>query len=290
MWVDEFRELSSGIVRVRTWASAAGQLSPTVVLAHGLGGSVLDWDSLAPLLARTHHVIAFDMPGFGLSGSAVNGHYGLETQVEALAEIADAVGEPVDVIGNSMGGLAALRLAVFAPELVRSLTLLSPALPDKTPRLVHVPILAMGSQRIGPSFFDWYLRLPRDKQMASKVEVSFSGKPAPQEWLDQSEELLDHLQQSSTIATAYSNAANDLLRAATDRSDDRPWALAGRVSVPVLVTHSAKDQLVKPELRYEWAKVLPTSRRAFLLDAGHVPQLSAPELVERTWRGFVSAV
>ena len=43
MWVDEFRELSSGIVRVRTWASAAGQLSPTVVLAHGLGGSVLDW-------------------------------------------------------------------------------------------------------------------------------------------------------------------------------------------------------------------------------------------------------
>src|SRR5689334_13091156 len=40
---------------------------PTIVLVHGLGGSHLNWDLLAPLLTDSARVFALDLPGFGLS-------------------------------------------------------------------------------------------------------------------------------------------------------------------------------------------------------------------------------
>lgn len=288
MWVDDFRELSNCQVRVRTWQGPTPVVD-TVVLIHGLGGSILDWSLLAPRLARTHRVIAIDLPGFGLSGPTPDNRYGVEAQVGAVAEVIESIATPVHVIGNSMGGVDAVTLAAFSPDFIRSLTLLSPAFPDRQLRLNHIPIVLFASQRIGPSFFEWYQRMPHDKQLAAKVDVSFAGEPAPQDWLDEASDLIDRLGQSPTVATAYASAANDLLRVATDRGPDRPWELAKRLRMPVLVTHSGRDTLVNPSMRHLWAKALPESHRALFLNAGHVPQLSSPEVVERTWRGFIAA-
>jgi pimeloyl-ACP methyl ester carboxylesterase len=52
---------------------------------------------------------------------------------------------PVHLFGNSLGGAVAVRLAALRPDLVRTLTLVSPALPVLRPRRtnVHLPVLAM---------------------------------------------------------------------------------------------------------------------------------------------------
>jgi pimeloyl-ACP methyl ester carboxylesterase len=292
--VDEFRALPSGTLRLRVWNRRTDdlpQLNVPIVLVHGLGGSVLDWELLAPLLASKARVIAFDMPGFGRSAAPVDKAGGIEAQVRALAEVIDSEGGFAHIIGNSLGALAAAQLAAFAPESVRTLTLLSPAFPDRSPRIRHLPMVALASPGIGTEMFKMVQAMPVDKQVESKVSISFgSGVEPPTEWVSETEQLLVELRDSEYLASAYAECANDLLKAAFDSGPDRPWALAGRLTVPVLVTHSGRDRLVRPELRHKWASVLPSSRRVLFTNAGHVPQLSAPESVANVWLRFVASV
>jgi pimeloyl-ACP methyl ester carboxylesterase len=109
----------------------ADQGKPPLVLLHKLGGWVADWRLVAPALAQGRRVIAFDLPGHGDSQ-----WLGPPPYVQSLGETAsllvgafDEMGiAQVDVIGNSLGGCAAVPLAAFWPERVRRLGLVSCAL------------------------------------------------------------------------------------------------------------------------------------------------------------------
>jgi pimeloyl-ACP methyl ester carboxylesterase len=285
--VDYQRELPSGALHVRVWDSSAPR---TVVLAHGLGGSVLDWALVAPLLTPFARVIAFDMPGFGQSPVPTDGAMGVAAQARALAELIESLDGAAHVIGNSLGGLVAAQVAAFAPESVLSLTLLSPAFPDLSPRISAVPMLAFASHSLGTALFTRYQAMPLDKQLASKVSVSFGDHAiAPESWLRDTEASLLELQEAPHVADAYAECAHDLLWLAADRGPDRPWEIARRITVPVLVTHSSHDQLVRPELRFKWGRVLPSSRRVLFTNAGHIPQLSAPAEVAQCWLRFAAS-
>lgn len=101
---------------------------PPVVLLHGLGSCAVD---LVPLMEAfvAHHrlVIAPDLPGHGAS-DLLDPNLGPAGMVEQVVGVlSQIITEPSVVIGNSLGGLAAIRLAQRAPLLVRSLLLLSPA-------------------------------------------------------------------------------------------------------------------------------------------------------------------
>ena len=79
---------------------------PPVVLLHGIGMDRTVWDPVVPLLARSHEVLAVDLPGFGASAPLAR-----EPGVEALAEAVEGLGldRPL-VAGNSLGGGIALEL------------------------------------------------------------------------------------------------------------------------------------------------------------------------------------
>jgi pimeloyl-ACP methyl ester carboxylesterase len=92
---------------------------PPLVLVHGSGMSASTWAPLMPYLER-HRLIAFDLPGFGLSdafdysGRPLRAH-----AVAQLTSLLDALGlERVPIVGTSLGGMWALCLAVDAPERV----------------------------------------------------------------------------------------------------------------------------------------------------------------------------
>lgn len=107
------------------------QARPPLVLLHKLGGWVADWRFVAPALAQGRRVIAFDLPGHG--GSR---WLGPPPYIQSLGETAallvgafDELGiSQVDLIGNSLGGCAAVPLAAFWPERVRRVVLVSCAL------------------------------------------------------------------------------------------------------------------------------------------------------------------
>jgi pimeloyl-ACP methyl ester carboxylesterase len=103
--------------------------APLVVLVHGLGGSHANWAAFAGDLSRDHRVLAVDLPGFGLSpGRPRSVTVGANRRVltRFLQEVA---GEPVVLMGNSMGGLIGALHASKAPTTVSHLVLIDPALP-----------------------------------------------------------------------------------------------------------------------------------------------------------------
>src|SRR5207248_11714281 len=98
---------------------------------------------------------AMDLPGNGYSPPPPDGDYSVRAQAAVVARLIEERGRgPVHLIGNSLGGAVCTRLAAHRPDLVRTLTLISPALPDLRPRPVPAPITALRVPGFGP----WLLR------------------------------------------------------------------------------------------------------------------------------------
>lgn len=99
-----------------------------VVLIHGIADSALTWAFTMRGLARLGPVYAVDLPGFGQSAYPPGRRYA--TIREHVAVIQDLIktelGQPALLVGNSMGGWVAARLAELSPELVRGIVLLDP--------------------------------------------------------------------------------------------------------------------------------------------------------------------
>ena len=122
--VFEERRIEVGGLPTRYLEAGAGE---PLVLLHALGESASDWRWVLPALARTHRVYAPDLPGFGGSAKPQT-DYSPAFFGRFAAGLLDALGlERAAVLGNSLGGLTALRLALSEPARVGSLILVDSA-------------------------------------------------------------------------------------------------------------------------------------------------------------------
>lgn len=118
-------ELTVAGRRVRCRVSGDG---PPVVLLHGIGRTLDDFADQHQGLARDHRVVSMDLPGHG--GSApLDGPHTLPALALSVAEVLDAVGVtgPARLVGNSLGGALAMRVAVDDPTRAASLVLVNSA-------------------------------------------------------------------------------------------------------------------------------------------------------------------
>ena len=111
-------------VYVRT---APGHGEPALFV-HGLGGSSRNWTDLMDLLRGELACAAVDLPGWGDSPPRPDGRYSIAAQAQTIAALGERDG-PVHLVASSLGGAVAVKLAAGRPDLVRTLTLISPALP-----------------------------------------------------------------------------------------------------------------------------------------------------------------
>nr|WP_241743306.1 alpha/beta fold hydrolase [Arthrobacter bussei] len=114
-------------VRVR-YRDDGDRTRTPVLLIHGIGRSLEDWEGLYGRLAPDHRVISLDLPGFGLS-ERTEGRYSMESMARFVIAGLDALGEhrPLHVVGNSLGGAVALKISALEPARVRSLVLVNSA-------------------------------------------------------------------------------------------------------------------------------------------------------------------
>src|SRR3954454_13011822 len=96
-----------------------GEAGPRVVFVHGLFGQGKNWTTIAKGLADGHRVTLVDLPNHGHSPWTDRVHY--VDMVEMLAAELEELGEPVTLVGHSMGGKVAMQLALRRPELLRAL-------------------------------------------------------------------------------------------------------------------------------------------------------------------------
>jgi pimeloyl-ACP methyl ester carboxylesterase len=253
---------------------------PVVVLVHGLGGSHLNWDLLAPLLTERARVYALDLPGFGRSEPGAR-RASVSANAATLGRfLAEVVREPAVLIGNSMGGMISILVTGERPETVTGLVLLDPAIPG--PRRALDPLVAlMFAIYAVPVVGERFLRrrrtrqseLVRVKDMLTLVGVDPDA--VPPEVIDRSVTLLQEREDVEGMDRAFLVAARSLLRVLVDPRRYRKAMAA--IRVPVLLVHGDRDRLIPVAAARDIAHRHPAWRYLELADVGHVPQLQVPE-------------
>jgi pimeloyl-ACP methyl ester carboxylesterase len=128
---DRFIDVGATRIRTRYW-DVGGEGRSCVLLLHGIGCSVLEWDRNVEALAAHHRVIAVDLMGFGLSAKPADADYTLKGHADFVLSFMDALGiQRAHIAGNSLGGRLALSCAAMAPQRVASLLLVDPAGMDR---------------------------------------------------------------------------------------------------------------------------------------------------------------
>ncbi|MET9153067.1 alpha/beta hydrolase [Streptomyces griseoflavus] len=278
-------ELPGVTLSVRSRPPAREGLPPALYV-HGLGGSSLNWSALMPLLHDVVDSEAVDLPGFGNSPPPDDGDYSITAHARAVIRYVESTGRgPVHLFGNSLGGAVTTRVASVRPDLVRTLTLVSPALPELRVQRTAVPtgLLAL------PGIALLFTRLTREWTAEQRVRGVLKlcyGDPArvsPEGFRNAVLEMERRLR-LPYFWDAMARSARGLVNAYTLGGQQGLWRQAERVLAPTLLVYGGRDQLVGFRMAQRSARAFRDSRLLTLPDAGHVAMMEYPETVALAFR------
>lgn len=179
----ERRSLGQGGFTKSTVAAPDGPMTvweggkgPTLVLLHGAGDQAGTWCRVAPELANTYRVLIPDFPGHGESAPA-QGPLTLGMELAGLDALltARASGQPVTLVGNSMGGWIAMIYAYRHPERVSRIVLLNGGALRPEHPLNLTPATREEAKRLLASAQDRGTPLPPDFVVDDIVRMSHAG-------------------------------------------------------------------------------------------------------------------
>lgn len=285
-WPGEVREAGPYRLFVRTAPGGPG--AEPALYVHGLGGASTNWTDLMHLLSPRLAGEAVDLPGFGHSDPPPDGAYALETHIRAVTALLKQRG-PVHLFGNSLGGAVATRIAADRPELVRTLTLISPALPLLRPRrFTDTQILLLMLPGVTALARRRFSLLPAEQRSRRVLELCFADprRVPPERRLEAAEELRrrDGLGWSSE---ALIGSLRGLIASYLSYGGRTMWRAAARVQVPTLLIWGRHDRLVDVRVGYRAQQVFPNAGLLVIGDGGHVSQLEHPETVARAVRDLL---
>ncbi|MFE1909392.1 alpha/beta fold hydrolase [Streptomyces gardneri] len=263
---------------------------PPALYVHGLGGSSQNWSALMPLLADLVDGEAVDLPGFGDSPPPDDGNYSVTGHARAVIRLLDAGGRgPVHLFGNSLGGAVATRVAAVRPDLVRTLTLISPALPELRAQRTAWPTVMLAVPGVAPLF----AKLSRDWTPEQRVRGVLSlcygdpGRVTDEGFLHAVEEMERRLE-LPYFWDAMARSSRGIVDAYTLGGQHGLWRQAERVLAPTLLVYGARDQLVSYRMARKAAAAFRGSRLLTLPDAGHVAMMEYPETVAQAARELIA--
>ncbi|MFE9169339.1 alpha/beta fold hydrolase [Streptomyces kebangsaanensis] len=278
-------ELPGITLTVRSRPPAREGLPPALYV-HGLGGSSRNWSALMALLGGVVDGEALDLPGFGDSPPPDDGNYSLTGHARAVIRFLDASGRgPVHLFGNSLGGAVSTRVAALRPDLVRTLTLVSPALPELRVQRTAVPtgLLAV------PGVAALFTRLTREWTVEQRVRGVMAlcygdpGRVTPEGFHSAVREMERRLLLPYHW-DAMARSARGLVDAYTLGGQHGLWRQAERVLAPTLLVYGGRDQLVGFRMARRAARAFRDSRLLTLPDAGHVAMMEYPDTVATAFR------
>ena len=266
----------------------AGPELPPALYVHGLNGSSLNWTALGLMLNDTVRGIAPDLPGFGRT--PLTGAAGINEQADVLIELVEReFDQPMHLFGNSMGGATAVALAARRPDLVASLTLISPALPHPRVSASALWFTAVATPRVGPAVLDRTRRMPFDRRFQASLALVF-GDPRSlvPEVRAAYEAELRRRDGDPWVRQATVDGARSILRSSLAMPRRSLWADAAKLECPVLLVYGGKDRLVDARIRTKAQRTFRDARLLYLPKSGHVAQMEHPEQVARAFRQLIA--
>jgi pimeloyl-ACP methyl ester carboxylesterase len=261
--------------RTRYWVGGEG---PPLILVHGLGGASYNFTELGPFLARRHRVLIPDLPGH--CGTAplpsVDGLSDLAAHVVRIAERERLL--PAAVLGYSMGGVVALRLAVAWPQHVSALALVAPAGIVSLTRRAEIWMTVVGVLRPARQAAR-FRRLIARRPLLRYPVFGYWGAEDPAALSP--EGVLGFLE-GPPLHTDVGAAGRALV-------NDDPRPDLDRVRCPTLLLWGARDRLVPLADGFEYARRLRCSIRA-LPAAGHLVVGEQPEACAEILERFLDRV
>jgi pimeloyl-ACP methyl ester carboxylesterase len=236
---------------------------PPLVLLHGLGSNAaLEWGRLVAPLGRRFHVFAPDLPGFGRSDRPRDADYGIPMQVEAVRAFLVAVGvDKTRLVGISMGGWIAARLAAENPETVVRLVLVD----------------AAGLRPDGPPIPAEVL-LPRDEEGVRRLVAAVRFKaPFPPGFVVR--DILERRRDEEWVVRRALESMRD--------GDDWLNGTLSRADMPALVVWGRQDALIPLAYAERLQGELPNARLVVLDGCGHVPIADCPREFDRVLLDFL---
>lgn len=253
---------------------------PTLILIHGFGGSMWQWEYQSTALARDFRVVTLDLLGSGFSDKP-DLEYRPEEVLRYVRGFMDALGiDRATLIGNSMGAGVALGMALTQPDRVDRLVLIS-GLPGNVKDKLASPLIR---RAVDSSIPTWLVRLAN----------WFAGSSATERILK--EIVYDHglltpavLDRSNRNRRAPNFIGPVLALGQTLPLWEADYApRLGNVRVPTLILWGEEDKVFPVAVGRELAALLPQAKFTAIPKAGHIPQWERPEEVNRAILSFLT--
>lgn len=263
---------------------------PPALFVHGLGGSSQNWSDLMAQLADTVDGEALDLPGFGWSPPPADRDYSVTAFARVVIRHLDAAGRgPVHLFGNSLGGAVSTRVAAVRPDLVRTLTLVSPALPELRVQKSAVPTALLAVPGVAGLFNRMMRGIGAEQRTRGVTELCY-GDPSrvtPEGFRNAVEEM-ERRMALPYFWEAMTRSSRGIVDAYTLGGQHGLWRQAQRVLAPSLLVYGGRDQLVSYRMAHRAAAAFRGSRLLCLPEAGHVAMMEYPGVVAAAFRELLN--
>lgn len=263
---------------------------PPALYVHGLGGSSQNWSALMEQLDGSVDGEAVDLPGFGDSPPPDDGDYSVTGHARAVIRFLDASGRgAVHLFGNSLGGAVTTRVAALRPDLVRTLTLVSPALPELRVQRSAVPTALLAVPGVAGLFTRLTSQWSPEQRVRGVMALCYGdpGRVSAEGFRNAVEEM-ERRMELPYLWDAMTRSARGIVNAYTLGGQHGLWRQAERVLAPTLLVYGGRDQLVGFRMAQKAARSFRDSRLLTLPEAGHVAMMEYPETVARAFRELLA--
>jgi len=264
-----YMQLGEGLVHYEVAGPDAG---PPVLLVHGFSVPSYIFDpTFAALVTAGHRVVSFDLYGRGTSDRP-RGDYDIARFTRQIDELLTAleVQGPVDLVGLSMGGPIVAAYTVEHPDRVRRLVLLDPMAGTRDIGVLQWPLVG-----------EYLFRVVVLPGMAAGQLSDFAHPERFPEWADRYREQMRYI--------GFGRAILSTLRHVITRDPMPTYQAVGAQRRPVLLVWGEQDRTTPYAQNTRVRQALGEHEFLTVADAGHLPHLEHPEVVEPALLAFLAS-